>query len=351
MTICVGQDCPWHSPSQPDHRLTAAAACRRPLWSTPCTSCASAHLAPRSRSPASTTSPTSTCPTSSTTSTRSSSAVAGWTAFGRQWRSVRPPGGCSGSPGERVGRADRPTAPDPVHRPELPRPRRRDRSGRAGRADPVHQVAEHAGRPVRRRADPARVDQAGLGGGARHRDRPADQLPGLSRGGPRRDRRLPGRQRRQRAGVPDRARRPVEQGQVRRDLQPGRTVAGHPRRDRRRPRAGHVAGRQRRPPADRQHRDDGLRPVLRRALPEPVPGPGARRPDQHRHAARRRHGLHSADLAAAGRRDGARHRGSGQCSGRTCSLHGDQDNAGLRPHRTRRGRRCRRCPAPVADPR
>ena len=42
--------------------------------------------------------------------------------------------------------ADRPAAPDPLHRPELPRPRRRDRPGRAGRADPVHQVAEHPGR-------------------------------------------------------------------------------------------------------------------------------------------------------------------------------------------------------------
>src|SRR5215211_7182702 len=74
------------------------------FWSTTCTSCASAHLAPRSRSPASTTSPTSTCLTSSTTSTRGSSGVAGWTAFGRRWRSVRPPGGCSGSPGSELGR-------------------------------------------------------------------------------------------------------------------------------------------------------------------------------------------------------------------------------------------------------
>ena len=33
--------------------------------------------------------------------------------------------------GERIGCADRPPAPDPVHRPELPRPRGRDRPGRA----------------------------------------------------------------------------------------------------------------------------------------------------------------------------------------------------------------------------
>ena len=32
--------------------------------------------------------------------------------------------------------------------------------------------------------------------------------------------------------------------------------------------------------------DDDLRPVLHRPLPEPVPGAGARRPDQHRHPAR-----------------------------------------------------------------
>ena len=80
-------------------------------------------------------------------------------------------------------RADRPAAPDPVHRAELQRPRRRVRPGRTGRADPVHQVAQHPRRPGRRRTDPAGLDQTGLGGGARHRHRPADQLPGQRRGG------------------------------------------------------------------------------------------------------------------------------------------------------------------------
>ena len=45
---------------------------------------------------------------------------------------------------------------------------------------------------------------------------------------------LRARQRRQRARLPDRARRPVVEGQVGRDVQPGRPVAGHARRDRRR---------------------------------------------------------------------------------------------------------------------
>ena len=69
---------------------------------------------------------------------------------------------------------------------------------------------------------------------------------------------------------------------------PAGPVAGHPGRDRRRLGTGHVARRQRRPPADRLHRDDGLRPVLHRALPQPVHGPRARRPDRHRNASRRR---------------------------------------------------------------
>ena len=69
--------------------------------------------------------------------------------------------------------------------------------------------------------------------------------------------------------------RPVGEGEVRGDVQPGRAVAGHAGRDRRRQCLGPVAGRQRRTPADRQHRDDGLRPVLPGALRVPVPGAGA----------------------------------------------------------------------------
>ena len=101
--------------------------------------------------------------------------------------------------------------------------------------------------PVRRRAHPARLDQDRLGGRARHRhrhgatsyldsvDEARDAIAGYVAG-----------QRRQRAGLPDGARRPVVEGQVGRDVQPGRSLAGHPGRDRRRARAGHVAGRQRR---------------------------------------------------------------------------------------------------------
>ena len=53
-------------------------------------------------------------------------------------------------------------------------------------------------------------------------------LPRLGRGGPGRDRRLRAGQRRQRARLPDRAQRPVVEGQVGRDVQPGR-ARGWPR--------------------------------------------------------------------------------------------------------------------------
>ena len=96
-----------------------------------------------------------------------------------------------------------------------------------GRADPVHQVPEHPAGTERRRPDPARIDQARLGGRARHRDRRTHQLPtGQGRRG-RAHRRLLRGQRRQRARLPDRARRPVVEGQVGRDVQSGRAVAGH----------------------------------------------------------------------------------------------------------------------------
>ena len=48
----------------------------------------------------------------------------------------------------------------------------------------------------------------------------------------------------------------------------------------------------------RQHQDDDLRPVLHRALPEPVPRSRARGSDQHRHPAWRRHGFHASGLAS-----------------------------------------------------
>ena len=74
-------------------------------------------------------------------------------------------------------RPDRAAAPDPVHRPELQRPRRGDRAGRPGRADPVHQVTEHPDRPERRRSHPSRLHEDRLGGRAGHRHGPARQLP------------------------------------------------------------------------------------------------------------------------------------------------------------------------------
>jgi hypothetical protein len=58
------------------------------------------------------------------------------------------------------------------------------------------------------------------------------------------------RQGRQRAVVPNGARRPVVEGQVRRDVQPGRAVARDDRRNRGRPGSRPVARCQRRPPAD-----------------------------------------------------------------------------------------------------
>ncbi len=103
----------------------------------------------------------------------------------------------------------------------------------------------------------------------------AHQLPGVRSRGPRRHCGLARGQRRERASIPVGARRAVGQGQVRRDLQPGRSVAGHAGRDRRRPVPGDVARRQWRTPADRKHEDDGLRPVLPRALPQPVPRPAS----------------------------------------------------------------------------
>ena len=142
-----------------------------------------------------------------------------------------------------VRRSVRAPAPDPVHRTELQRPRRRDRPGRSGRADPVHEVAEHAHRPERRRADSPRLAQDRLGGRARHRDRPPRVVPRRRGRGGGIHRRLRARQRRQRARVADRARRPVVQGQVGADVQPGRPLPGHPRRGRRRARPRHVARR------------------------------------------------------------------------------------------------------------
>ena len=75
---------------------------------------------------------------------------------------------------------------DRLHRAELPRPRRRDGRGHSRRADPVPQDAGHGGRPRRRGADPAQIDQDRLGGRARRCDRGAEarylDSPGRRRG-------------------------------------------------------------------------------------------------------------------------------------------------------------------------
>ncbi len=47
------------------------------------------------------------------------------------------------------------------------------------RADPLQQGAQHVDRTERRRTHSARIHQAGLGGGARHRHRSAYELPQL----------------------------------------------------------------------------------------------------------------------------------------------------------------------------
>ena len=66
-------------------------------------------------------------------------------------------------------------------------------------------------------------------------------------------------QRRVRAQLPDRARRPMDQGQGLRDLRPARTLAGHQGRDQGPAEARHVARRQRPEAPERQHQDHDLR--------------------------------------------------------------------------------------------
>ena len=94
---------------------------------------------------------------------------------------------------------------------------------------PVLQGAEHRRRPRRRRAEPARGDQARLGGRARRRHRHAaratssppaqalDHVAGYAISNDVSERAFPARD----------LRRPVVQGQELRDLQPARPLAGH----------------------------------------------------------------------------------------------------------------------------
>ena len=133
---------------------------------------------------------------------------------------------------------------------------------------------------------PKGIDQARL----RDRDRLRDRHPRALRGGEERavaHRRLLHLQRHFRAQLPGRARRAVDEGQVRGDVRAAGSVAGDARRDRGRAEFGHVARRQRRAPADREYPDDDLRHRPLSALHLPIHGAGGRRrgDDGERHPA------------------------------------------------------------------
>jgi hypothetical protein len=290
---------------------------------------------------------TSTCPTSSTTSTRRSSAAARSSACATSWRRAAPPGTWSRwatcasarrSRGRTRSCASASTTATTPPRPARPCPTSRScsPSRRTRWSGPTTTSGS--------RAAATKTDwevELGIVIGSRC------QLPRLEADAPRRHRRLLRRQRRQRARVPAGARRPVVEGQVGRDVQPcGRGWS--PRRDRRRPRPGHVARRQRRAPPDRLDRDDDLRPVLPRALPQPVHRARARRPHQHRHPARRRDGLQAPGLPAAGRRHGARHRRPRHPAPERCrpALHRCERSCSPVPREA--GRRRGRAPVPRA---
>ncbi len=116
------------------------------------------------------------------------------------------------------------------HRPELRRPRRRSRHADPAGADHLQQGAELHLRPQRQHHHPEGLEQARLGDRARHRDRQPRPLS-LQGKGDERGRGLLPLQRRIRARVPDRARRPVDQGQGLRDVRPARPLDGHQGRD------------------------------------------------------------------------------------------------------------------------
>ena len=176
-----------------------------------------------------------------------------------------------------------------LHRPQLFRPRRRDRRHRAARADHLHEGDERHLRPRRPGHHPARLREDRLGGRARLRHRQAREVRLRGRRPRPRGRLLPG-QRRLRARLPDRAPGPVDQGQVLRPLRPDRPLARHPRRGRRPAEAPHVAEGERPDPPGRLHRHHGLRREVPRRLPQPVHEPRPRRHRLHRHPAGRRHG-------------------------------------------------------------
>ena len=106
--------------------------------------------------------------------------------------------------------------------------------------------------PQRRRPPPSRLEEGRLGGRTRHRHRHRRRLHRRGRR-PRPRRRLLPLQRRQRARIPDRARRHLGQGQGLPHLRPHRPLARHLRRSRRPARPRHVVRRRRQAHADRHH--------------------------------------------------------------------------------------------------
>ena len=144
-------------------------------------------------------------------------------------------------------------------RPQFHRPRQGNRLADSRASGRVLQGAELHRRAQRQRDGPEGLDAARLGSRARHRDRQHGALREREGRDEIRRRLLP-RQRRIRARVPvEEGREPVEQGQGLRHVRAARAVARHEGRDQGRAEPRHVARRQRRAPADRQHEDDDLR--------------------------------------------------------------------------------------------
>ena len=134
------------------------------------------------------------------------------------------------NPDRRRRCADRGADPAPhgrdLHRPELRRARRRVGQSAAGHADRVPQAPQCRGRTERSRPDPARGDNGRLGGRVGRGDRQPGALPRRSRRRSSARRRAGHQQRRLRANVPTwRRRRPVDERQELRGVQPGRPVA------------------------------------------------------------------------------------------------------------------------------
>ena len=202
--------------------------------------------------------------------------------------------------------ADPAPAEVPRDRPQLRRPRRRGRARGAEAPDRLQQAVHLRRRPARSGAHAARLVGARLRGRARLRDRAA-LPPRAARARPRGDRRLPGRERRDRARLaaphPD-----LDDGQVLRHARPARAVAHHGRRGRRpaRPAPAHLGERRAAPGLEHEAAD------LRLLRPGRAPLDGlharARRRRRDGHARRRRHRDEAAEAAPGRRRDARRDR-------------------------------------------